>query len=362
MKDDTHPYRDRGRAPARAGVATLVVVLVLVLGAAAKAPAQYGGRSVQGDGFRAQGRYLRGMAWYELGAAQAGAIEADAVAAWNRAVQADYNQYMLDRARRAEARKALRNEREEDAARRLEALRRRWREAPTVDDVRSALALNALASDLADPQIPAARWAAAPVELPARVTVASLAFRFADAPKGKLPAQLAAGTVAVDRMKGEHWPVSLRRPELERARGAYRRAVAGVVAACERERRLSAPEVDAVRDALFTIKAQASEVVPASGGQRKQALAYLDRLDEATKIFLDRDFAEELIRDVERHRARTVGQLLGFMKKYRLLFAESDDDPESWAVYQTLYGLLRRQKADLDAAPAAPEGRDGPRR
>ena len=31
---------------------------------------------------------------------------------------------------------------------------------------------------------------------------------------------------------------------------------------------------------------------------------FLDQLDEATKIFLDRDFAEELIRDAEGHRRR----------------------------------------------------------
>ncbi len=322
---------------------------------------QYVGRSgvtAQGDAFRAQGRFLRGMAWYELGTARAGAIEADALFAWNRAVQADYNAYLLERAQRLAARKAVRNEREQDAALRLEALRRRWREQPTVDDIRSGLAQNALVSDLADPKFPASLWVSAPVALPPEVTLESLAFRFADAPKAKLPAPFAMGTVAVGRMKGEHWPVSLRRSELEAGRAAYRRAVARVVSACERQTPLQASDVDAVREALFALRDRATESVPAEGGRRKQALAYLDRLDEATKIFLDRDFAEELIRDVERHKAATVAQLLGFMRKYRLLFAEADDDPDCWATYQTLQDLLKQQKGALDFAVVEPEKKD----
>src|SRR5436305_8566124 len=111
-------------------------------------------------------------------------------------------------------------------------MRRRWRESPTVDDIRSGVALNALACDLADPKVPPARWRSARVELPPSVTIQALAFRFADAPSAKLPPRLATATVAVGRMKADRWPVSLRRPELEPERAAYRRAVAAAVAAC----------------------------------------------------------------------------------------------------------------------------------
>ena len=103
---------------------------------------------------RGRGRFLRGMAWYELGTAQAQALEAEAVIAWNRAVRADYEQYLAGRARRSAAKRGLVNERVEEATGRLDEMRRRWRENPTVEDVRSGLALNALALDLADPEIP----------------------------------------------------------------------------------------------------------------------------------------------------------------------------------------------------------------
>ncbi|WP_406695427.1 hypothetical protein V5E97_30830 [Singulisphaera sp. Ch08] len=316
------------------------------------------GATAQGDALRGQGRFMRGMAWYELGAAQAQAIEAEAVFAWNRSVQADYEQYLAGRARRAAAKKALSNEREEQATKRFEALRLRWREKPTVEDVRSGVALNALASDLADPKIPLARWRLAPVDLPPEVTIETLAFRFADAPKSQAPSGLVSGTVAIGRMKGERWPVSLRRADLVKEREAYRTAVAGVIAACRAEKPLQAPQVDAIRDRLFALKDKAASTVPTDAGLRKQAIAYLNRLDEATKVFLDRDFAEELVRDVERHKARTVGELLGFMKKYRLLFDEGDENPETWAVYQTLYDLLKRQKASLDFEDEAGAGED----
>src|SRR4051812_8388961 len=73
------------------------------------------GLSAPGEALRAQGRFLRGMAWYDLGSARAAAIEADAQAEWNRTVRADYERYLLDRANRLATKKALRNEREQDA-------------------------------------------------------------------------------------------------------------------------------------------------------------------------------------------------------------------------------------------------------
>src|SRR5262245_16963979 len=290
--------------PWEAALATALAT-VLLFGEQA---AQGQGRTVQGDAFRGQGRFLRGMAWYELGEAQANALEAEAVFAWNRAVQTDYQQYLLEKAGRTAAKKALRNEREAEANKRLEEMRRRWREKPTVDDLRSGLALNALASDLADPKISPASWRDAPVNLPPDVTIRTLAFRFADAPQFKEAPGRATGVVAVSRMKGESWPMSLRRVELNTEREAYRRAVAAAVRTCAAGKTLGAREVDAIRETLSALKEKAVDAVPTDGGVRRQAVAYLNQLDEATRLFRDRDIAEELIRDVEHHEAKTVAE------------------------------------------------------
>jgi hypothetical protein len=337
-----------------------IIAAVWIVGQHARAQ-DIGGTTPQGEAMRAEGRFLQGMAWYNFGAARSEAMNAEAQAAWNRAVQADYARDLAERADRRSAKKSLRDEREQDAAKRREETRRRWREDPTPEDIRSGLALNALAGDLADPKYSPAIWAKSAVELPPEVTIRALAFRFAGVPRFKTLTPRSPAIVAVGRMSGRDWPLSLRRPELEQERGAYQRAVAKALTTCARGNPLRAREVDAVRDALFALREKTARVVPADGGRLKQANAFLDRLDEATRIFLERDIAEELIRDVEQHRAATVGQLLAFMRKYRLLFDEADDSPQSWATYQTLYNLLKWQKGGLDAAVPADEADDDAR-
>src|SRR5262245_11062556 len=123
-----------------AGIGIAAIAAGTVSGQALLAqPFGGGGATVQGDALRGEGRFLRGMGWYELETAQAQALETEAVIAWNRAVQADYEQYLAARAMRSASKKALRNEREAEALKHLDELRRRWRERPTVDDIRSGL-------------------------------------------------------------------------------------------------------------------------------------------------------------------------------------------------------------------------------
>jgi hypothetical protein len=245
------------------------------------------------------------------------------------------------------------NARVEKLEKSLAETQRRWRENPTPEEVRSGLALNALASDLADPKIPASSWSQAKVELPKNLALASLVFRVATTPGIRPPKELTPSVVAVGRMKlAEGWPVALRRPELKPNRDAYERAVTAAIARCVKGQQLQAPDVDRVRDTLAALKDDSPQFMPA-GRVSKQATEFLERLDEATRIFYDQEFAEELIRDVETHRAGTVHELLGFMKKYRLLFADGGDDPAVWSVYERLHVLLKDQTLALDFADVA---------
>jgi hypothetical protein len=203
--------------------------------------------------------------------------------------------------------------------------------------------------DLADPAISAAKWRAAAIELPQDLSIQSLVFRFADAPTYRLPPGMRPSTVALGRMKvSGPWPIALRRPELEPERAAYKRDIAAAIETCVNGKPLRAAQIDAVRSSLVALKEKAILASAAESGLSKQARLFLDQLDEATKIFLDRDFAEELIRDAEGHKAQTVGALLAFMKKYRLLFAEADQNPDVWATYKALYELLKRQTVAFD--------------
>jgi uncharacterized protein (TIGR03067 family) len=72
------------------------------------------------------------------------------------------------------------------------------------------------------------------------------------------------------------------------------------------------------------------------------------------------DFASEIISDTQRHDAQTVGEMLAFMRKYRLMFAPADGSPGVASKYGLLFGLMRQQKdaLGLSLAPARPQGGD----
>lgn len=307
------------------------------------------GATAQGGTVRGQGQFLRGMAWYEVGSAEGLSVGVDAEIAWNREVRANYDQYLRDRAQRSAAKAAVRDARQADLAKLAAEAQRRWRAEPTDDDLRSGEALNALASDLADSSIPVSSWRAARVDLPDDVSLTGLAFRPAGPANERRQIQSGPVVVAIDRMKaGARWPAELAGPE----RTAYRQAVAAVFEACRGDRPLQARDVEGLRDAVVSLKARAV-ALPRRGEARARAEAFVRRLDEATRLFVYQDMAEELIRDVDRHKATTVAELLAFMRKYRLIFAEADDTPEALSAYRSLYQRLRAQKAAL-AAPVDP--------
>ena len=111
------------------------------------------GSTVPGDSLRRRGRYLRGMAWYELGQAQATAINAEAVARGTERSRPTMTAIFWT------ARTASRHGRNAATRGSRQGCRLGEAEAavaqnPTEEDIRSGLALNALAGDLADPAIP----------------------------------------------------------------------------------------------------------------------------------------------------------------------------------------------------------------
>jgi hypothetical protein len=311
------------------------------------------GATAQGGAIRGQGQFLRGMAWYEAGSAEAMSVGVDAEIAWNRAVRANYDQYLRDRAQRSAAKAAVRDARQADLAKLAAEAQRRWRANPTDDDIRSGEALNALASDLADPSIPVSSWRSALVALPDDVSLTGLAFRPSGPANERLQIRSGPVVVAIDRMKaGAPWPAELAGPDWGPERMAYRRAVDAVFEACRGDRPLQARDVEGLRDAVQSLKAKAA-VLPRRGEARARGEAFVRRLDEATRLLVFQDMAEELIRDLDRHKAATVAELLAFMRKFRLIFAEADDSPGALAAYRSLYQQLRAQKTAL-GAPVAP--------
>jgi len=323
----------------------LLALLAVALPAAAR------GQTVQGDILRGQGRYLQGAGWYNFNTARAGRINVETWKSYNREVQRLYRDYMIDRYRHIQYKKGLTNKLQDEIQRRFEEDQRRWRENPTPADIASGDALNALAGDLADPSIDPSSWRVKAVELPPGMTLNALAFKVADPKKSRLQ----QSTVAIDRMLiKDGWPLPFRRPEIKNECEAYEKAVATVVAKCRKGTELQAADYDRLRESVSVLQKAVETAVPFKDNQRTQARDYVRRLDDASKLFAQQDYAEQLVRDVIEHKATTVAELLAFMGDYQLMFADPGTSPEVTALYDRLYALLRQQKEALGIRDAAP--------
>jgi hypothetical protein len=149
------------------------------------------------------------------------------------------------------------------------------------------------------------------------------------------------------------WPLPLRRRELDQESSAYKRAVATVTDKCRKGTPIQFEEYVALRNTVDALRKKVMDVVPTSDKMQSTALEFVRGLDEASRLFADQAYAEQLIRDVSEHKAATVGELLAFMRQYRLLFADAGKSPAVAQLYGTLYGLMREQRERLRPVLAA---------
>jgi Domain of Unknown Function (DUF1080) len=309
------------------------------------------GSTVQGDILRGQGQFLKGAAWYELNAAKAFELNSRTAIEWEKWNRQVYDAYMRDRAAHIQARRNLTKAQEEAARKNYEEREARLRANPTTDDIISGDALNALLVDLSDPSISPSSWRLAQVPLPADLSIPSLVFRFAPRPGDKKGQELGRGVIALarlDTIKGNPWGRVLSLPALAPERSAYEAAYARVRDECLAGN-LSLDAPLRLSKAIEVLKAKVGSAVPSANGYRAAAARSADDLRDAAKIFhADTiDFAQEMIADTQRHDAKTVGELLAFMRKYRLLFANAERTVNGGELYGRLYGLLREQKEKL---------------
>jgi hypothetical protein len=93
------------------------------------------------------------MAWYELNAARARKLNVKTAQEMDQSKREVYESYQRELAASAARRRSVRNERQAEANRRLAEREQRLRTEPTVNDIHSGDALNALLLDLCDPTI-----------------------------------------------------------------------------------------------------------------------------------------------------------------------------------------------------------------
>jgi hypothetical protein len=317
----------------------------------------YPGSTPQGDILRGQGQFLKGMAWYELNAAKARELDvktARELEQWNREVYEAYQRELNESAARL---RSVRNERLADAKKRLAEREQRLRTKPTVEDIQSGDALNAMLLDLSDPSISESAWRYAKVPLPDSLAIPRLIFQFAPRGGDRTSQSLTKSLIALGRLDVEgHWPAYLDIDELFRERQAYEKAY-GRVKVESLEGKLTLGTILELDKAVAALDARARTAVPPARNFRAAAVQTVDGIKKAAGKFdaSTVGFAQEMIADTHQHRAQTVGELLAFMRKYRLLFAPADKRPEDAEQYLRLYRLLRQQKdlfGDKAGAPA----------
>jgi hypothetical protein len=307
-----------------------------------------GGSTPQGDILRGEGAFLQGAGWYELNSAKGRSIDErtlERIANWNEnyfeSQKHLYNAYR-DR-KKGELQKAY----DARVAKHM-ADESRFRTSPTQDDVMKGLALNALLLDLSSPKLTDTDWRLAKVPLPPGMSIRDIVYRFAPKPDAKGSEGLSHGVIALSRLDVKEWPIVLRDRKLAAERNAYEASYAKVSQECV-DKDLSIPSVQSMSSAIKSLKGKASIVVPAESGYRKNAVEFVDRLDEAARMFEadTLDYAAEIVKDTREHDATTVGELLAFMRKYRLIFSSAEGVRGGGDTYAQLYGAMRKQKEAL---------------
>jgi hypothetical protein len=265
---------------------------------------------------------------------------------WNAEV---YAAYKHQRSMHILYRRNLTNLTEQQAKQRMIEREERLRTNPTDEDIVIGEALNALLVDLSDPALGSASWRNARVNLPDGISIRSLFFRFAprfgDTGSGTLTTNLIA-LGRLDMSRG--WPLFLPEDKLGTERKAYDSAYRRLLAQCQKSE-LSINDVTALDQTLTALRAKVFTDLPVERGFRMTAARYVGDMQEATKIFdaSTIDFAQEMIRDSYDYKPQTVGELLAFLRKYRLFFASAAGRPQDGDVYRTLFELLRAQKEAL---------------
>ena len=305
------------------------------------------------------GNFLRGTAWYEVGSAEARAIDANTARTiddWNRRVYENYKRELSEHyARIVRKTNALQDRGAEHQF--------KLRTDPKDKEVRSGEALNALVVDLSSPNITETQWRAAKVELTKELSIPNLMFKLVSttAAKDKDPATRCV--IALARLDREgKCPICLRDDAVTAERTAYEKAYQDVKEKSN-QKNLDLATVIRMDKAIERLKAKVNRDIPVERDFRNQANKFVAEMEPATAMFNGAliDFAQEMIRDTTDHQARTVAQLLAFMRKYRLFFADAGDNPEVGELYSKLYPLLRAQKEALGLKAEPPPRAEPPR-
>ncbi|HTN73965.1 MAG TPA: hypothetical protein VL096_01915, partial [Pirellulaceae bacterium] len=312
--------------------------------------ARVGFAQVSGDELRGAGAYMNGLGWYNLNTAKATSINVDSVIRWKADLRKIQAERRLLQAKDKSDKKAKVEEIKQALLRREYELRTN----PDASDVYKGDALDVLLYDLTDPSLSLGVWQASPVELPEGMSVKELIFQFTPlSAHSTTSSALGRGVIALSRLDIEgKWPTALRGEELKDERAAFEQAYKtvrdDVVAG-----KLDLRSLSQLDNSLDDLKGKVNEVLPAERGFRIEGIRFVEGLRSATRMFdaTTVDYAKEILIDTQDHDAKTVGELVAFMSKYRLQFASAEKYPAQRELYAKLYQAMRTQTEKFGLVP-----------
>lgn len=298
----------------------------------------------------AEGSFLRGLGSYNLNTARADSINTDTVIRWKEDLRRIENERRDLQARKLAGKKI----KIEEAKEQLRQQEIKLRLDPSPDDIRSGQALNALLFDLTDPDIKSDDWASKIVKLPDGASVKNLIFRFTPSGSSSNASKaLSKGVIALSMLDIEgKWPTAMKQKELDAERRSYETAYASLRNQLQTDT-FNVKSLEQLDNSLRALKAKVATAVTKERGYRDEALKFVDDLTNATRFFdaATIDYAKEILVDTQDHDATTVGELVGFMLKYRLQFASAERSATGRVLYGQLYEAMQQQIKSLGIKP-----------
>jgi vacuolar-type H+-ATPase subunit E/Vma4 len=317
----------------------IALIALSVLGASASAQVIFPGSTPQGDYLRGVGVAAAGLGVYNYNTAMANSINADTEIRVNEyisaVVQYQARRYAERRARDLDERKKA-----------YEQNLQRIKENPEERDVRNGDTLNALAHELVGPGVGESTLRYKPVPLPVDVV-------------RRIPFRLGSENVvfSMQRLTARgkaKWPPALQDPAFTHARSSYERAVDTVLEQ-QIEGKMRIDAIHAVEAAVEDLFRTLDQVVDASRDKKlyNEAKNRITEFQKMAKNLLKSHQIELVIGELDVYSGTTVRDLLAFMEKYKLGFADAQT-PWEIELYPELYARLKLQGENVKVSPEKP--------
>jgi hypothetical protein len=324
----------------RSSLVALVALASLAGSVRAQLPAFLGpGSTPVGDYLRGVGVAAAGMGMYNYTTAMAESINADTFIKVNEYVSAVVQYH----ARAYAARRArILEERNQN----YKAILQRIKENPEERDVRNGDTLNALAQELVGPGIGESSLRYKPVPLPADLV-------------RKIPFRLGSENIvfSMQRLTARgkaKWPPGLQDDAFARERRVYEAAVDAVLEE-QIEGKMSLDAIHRVQAAVDDLFRKLDQVIDPVKDKKlyNEAKNRITEFQKMAKNLIQSHQIELLIGELDQYGGTTVRDLLAFMEKYKLGFADAQT-PDEIKLFPELYARLKQQGEDVKRAMEQP--------